>query len=163
MRAPRPRKRKPSPKKIDRRFDAKVMPELNSGCWLWTGAVNVSGYGLFYIGWDVLRAHRYSYERANGKLKDGQVVMHKCDNPICVNPSHLAAGSQLENIADMIAKKRARRGIFKGEDNASAKLTEGAVRSIRASSMSLAELSMQYDVAKTTVWCIKTGKSWRHI
>jgi hypothetical protein len=56
-------------------------------------------------------AHRWSWTLANGPIPDGMVVMHRCDNPPCVNPGHLSLGTQLENIADRVSKGRSATGL----------------------------------------------------
>jgi hypothetical protein len=83
----------------------KVAP---SGCWEWTASRSSSfGYGLLILpGEKSVRAHRYSYERTNGPIPDGKVIMHTCDNPPCVNPAHLILGTRLENNRDAASKGR---------------------------------------------------------
>lgn len=91
------------------RFWAKV--DRTDDCWTWTAATTGSGYGRFGHqnargGW--VAAHRFAYELANGPIPDGMFVCHKCDNPPCVNPSHLFLGTHQDNMRDMDAKGRRR-------------------------------------------------------
>ncbi len=90
------------------RFWSKV--EVGEGCWVWTGSRLRLGYGRIYSGVSnvVVQAHRASYEIHHGPIPDGMFVMHTCDNPPCVNPTHLRLGTPLENHGDMRAKGRAR-------------------------------------------------------
>jgi hypothetical protein len=88
------------------RFWNKVSPEPNSGCWLWTGSVNEKGYGDIWHGWSLVRAHRLSYERLVADFPREWLICHRCDNPSCVNPAHLAPGTSAQNTADMMAKGR---------------------------------------------------------
>jgi hypothetical protein len=85
------------------RFMGKV--NKTDTCWLWTAGVK-GRYGSFsYNGKDVA-AHRWIYEHHNGEIPKGLVVMHTCDNTLCVNPSHLVLGTQRDNMMDMVIKGR---------------------------------------------------------
>lgn len=82
-----------------------------NGCWQWIGDTNRTslGYGCFYHNAKRILAHRYMWELVNDKpVPTGFVVMHTCDNSLCVNPDHLKLGTQGENVADMITKDRQR-------------------------------------------------------
>ncbi len=94
----------------DTEFWSRVLTGSVDECWPWLGARMTNGYGkLTYGGWNV-SAHRLSYVLAFGPIPEGMCILHKCDNPRCVNPAHLRAGTQLENMQDMHAKGRARQG-----------------------------------------------------
>ena len=82
-------------------------------CWMWTGALAGRGYGkLRDVGVRrLLYAHRVSWEVTNGPVPDGFCVLHQCDNPACVNPSHLWVGTKKDNTQDMVRKGR---GVFNG-------------------------------------------------
>lgn len=75
-------------------------------CWLWQGGTNNSGYGQMRVKKRMVMAHRHAYELVNGPIEDDQVLLHACDTPLCVNPSHLSAGTQTDNMQDMTAKGR---------------------------------------------------------
>ena len=82
-------------------------PELGP-CWVWTGGITSAGYGEIKVDGLVMLAHRVAYWLAHGRLPDHD-VLHQCDNPPCVRPSHLFAGTDVDNFRDAVAKGRSRR------------------------------------------------------
>lgn len=72
------------------------------GCWTWTDKFDRKGYGR----WRKTLAHRESWRRAHGEIPDGLWVLHHCDNPPCVNPAHLYLGTVVENVRDMVDRRR---------------------------------------------------------
>ena len=84
-------------------------PELGS-CWIWTGARQTQGYGMVSRGGRVAGAHRISWVEAHGDIPRGQSVLHRCDNPPCVRPSHLWLGTSRDNAIDRQTKGRGGRG-----------------------------------------------------
>lgn len=79
-------------------FWDKTIPEPNSGCILWTAGTTFGGYGVFRVHGRLKRAHIFSYELVHGSVPDGMQLDHKCRVPCCVNPGHLEAVTQRENI-----------------------------------------------------------------
>ena len=93
---------------IEQRFWPRV--DKSGECWVWTGAIS-HGYGVVGTGGHsgVVRVHRLSWELAIGPIPKGLHVLHRCDNPPCVNPAHLFLGTQADNMRDMREKGRARK------------------------------------------------------
>lgn len=148
---------------IDELFMAKVHKCDSTGCWLWTGALNGSGYGqllrrrhgkcLHY------KAHRYSYEMHNGTIPDGMCVCHTCDVPRCVNPDHLFLGTPQDNSNDCVAKGRGR--SLRGEKHGSAKLLDADavdIRTFLTLGAKQKDIAEAYGVSQQTVSDIKRGK-----
>lgn len=151
---------------LTERLWAKIKKAGPNDCWIWTASVNSYGYGQVWGGANVrklLRAHRVAYEDVVGKIPRGILVLHKCDNPPCCNPSHLFLGTDADNVADRVAKGRTRRGDQRGEKHGSAKLTERQVLAIRAAMGPQKVIAARYGINQSGVSDIKRRKLWAHI
>lgn len=94
---------------IEERFWVKVdkISSLSyTDCWVWIGCKNPKGYGQFWGQDKMIGAHRYSWILKKGSIPNDLCVLHKCDNPPCVNPDHLFLGTQSDNMKDMAQKGR---------------------------------------------------------
>jgi hypothetical protein len=143
------------------RFLEKV--DRSSDCWTWKGTMHSAGYGVFGVRRGAqVKAHRAAYFIANDEIHGDQLVCHRCDNPRCVNPSHLFLGTFADNKADCVAKRR--HGF--GERNGRAKLTESSVREIRARRLlgeSLRSISKAFGVSKPVVAQVCSRERWGHV
>ena len=148
-------------------FHSKVDRRGERECWKWLGATNKSGYGCFgWLNGRMILAHRFAYLQANGNLPKDKCVCHTCDNPICVNPSHLFAGSASDNWRDSHSKGRSSTPpVRRGESHYRSKLTAGHVMQIRRTyamnKHSQRALARMFGVAQTTIGRIVSIKSWR--
>jgi len=131
-----------------------------SGCQIWMSPLTNTGYGRISINNKVMLAHRASYEAYIGKIPKGIDVCHTCDNPSCINPSHLFLGTHKENMEDMVIKKRQAYGERKIKQ---AKLTDEDVLIIRNTKESHIKLSVKYNVCRQLISMVKQNKRWRHI
>jgi hypothetical protein len=139
--------------------------EKKGDCIIWTGAVNGNGYGCLRLNGKAITASRKAFELYNGKIPDGLFILHRCDNPLCVNPEHLFAGTHQDNMRDRDIKGRVG-GIAissVGEGNVKAKLTEQDVLAIRSSTEGSRALGKKYGVHRVTIQGIRRKKIWRHI
>ena len=80
--------------------------EKSDNCWEWKGNRRTAGYGVFQFRGKACGAHRMSFFFTYGEIPKGMCVCHKCDNPPCVNPSHLFLGTYKDNAIDMVKKGR---------------------------------------------------------
>lgn len=147
---------------VRERFERHYIPEPNSGCFIWTGSIDASGYGRFALGGRNWKANRIAWLLAHGDPQNLH-VLHRCDNRLCVNASHLFLGTNADNVADKVRKGRA--PGFPGEQNREAKLTAEAVREIRAMRGRAGQkvLAEQFGVSVSVVSRVQLGNAWRSI
>ena len=174
-------------------FWAKVDKRGKDDCWPWQGYVSHAsgGYGIFDRRRNgqrkARRASRVAFTLSKGPIPSGLMVLHECDNPVCVNPKHLKLGTAKVNSQDMVRRKRhwtmtrperiqrgenhwtARRGtgpLPRGEQHHNAKLTSGQVKAIRskydAGGVSQRQLAREYGVSQGTIWQIVNHHYWSH-
>ena len=148
-------------KDVKERIEALSVKEPNSGCWLWEGSVHGKGYGHIWYNGSNRKAHRVSYEVYTGEIPSGMVVMHKCDNPSCVNPSHLSLGTNQDNMDDRNNKGRQARG----ETSGNAKLKADDVIFIRENfgKYTKHELVKMFGVTYPTICNVLAKRIWAHI
>ena len=131
------------------RFWAKVNRLGPDDCWLWTGSRKGGKWGYGQLGSRDRRlapesAHRVSWEIHHGSIPDGMKVLHRCDNPPCVNPNHLFLGTLRDNTQDMLIKRRHLEILLPAQI---AELTER----YRAGNISEQQLAKEYGVSQQTI------------
>ncbi len=154
--------------KAKARFWEKVDQRSDDECWPWLAYLDENGYGQYGLNLDrkkTYKAHRVSYWITNGALSDDMNVLHRCDNPSCVNPRHLVLGTQVDNIRDMCLKGRDRHQ--RGDEHYGAKLTPGQVIEIRKeheeNRVSDYAIAKRLSMNRSTIWKILKRRSWKHI
>ena len=137
--------------------------KCGSGCWLWVASVGGSGYGQFYFDYCKYSAHRVAFVIFHRKeIPEGLCVLHTCDTPRCVNPSHLFLGTNQDNMVDKVQKNRQ----LKGEAIPQSKLNTKNVKEIRkllADGYTHKQISSLFAVCRTTITHIASGYRWRHV
>ena len=151
------------------RFAAGYAQAGEDDCWLWAKGRTAKGYGTMRFRGKPEVASRISYTLNKGEIPHGLFVLHKCDNPLCVNPAHLFLGTNADNIADKTAKSRQSRGAShsaatRGEKNGGAKLTANDVSLIRSiDNETQASLARRFGVGQSAISNIRTGSRWSHV
>ena len=143
---------------LEQRLWAKAGKKGPDECWEWQAYKNPGGYGTIGYKRTVLLAHRVAWELTNGSIPNEQCVLHRCDNPSCVNPAHLFLGTLADNNADMERKGRCRKA--RGEASGGAKLTREQVLEIRDDPRTQRALGRIYGVEHSTIGCIKRRVKW---
>jgi len=152
-----------SRKIIEERFWEKV--DKSEKCWNWTAGATGKGYGAFRVNGKMRGSHQVSYEFAYGSIPAGLFVCHHCDNPLCVNPSHLFLGTNQDNVNDRDRKGRANQAH--GENHVKAKLTEDKVKRIRyeysRGNTTMTQLAEKYKVGHTTIFDTIHAETWKKV
>lgn len=151
-------------------FRALIIPRFEKfvsktdGCWRWAATVDRRGYGKFAVFGSPRAAHQVSWVLYRGYLPEGQFVLHRCDNPSCVNPDHLFLGTHTDNMRDMRAKGRGPNR--RGENSATAILSEQQVLAVYSRAWAgerPIDLAREYGVGPTTISGIKHGENWAYL
>lgn len=147
----------------ERRFWTKVDISLaeSGACWEWSAAYYPDGYGIFSAGGENWRANRYAYLVSRGSIPEGKQILHHCDNPRCVRPTHLYAGTHTDNVRDRV--ERNRQPKITGERHHATKVTSEQVREITERYLAgetLAALGLEYGVAPKTVHNMVRRLTW---
>jgi hypothetical protein len=141
------------------------------GCWYWIGTIATNGYGVMNIRNRQYKAHRIAYDLTHEKPLGNLFACHHCDNRSCVRPDHIFAGTQKDNMADMLNKGReSRDGTHKGRMgsvNGRAALTEYDAYKIRdyhaRNVMTCDEMADVFRVSSSTIRRVVSRATWRHI
>lgn len=151
-----------APLSLHARFQLFVDSRNPRGCWPWIGRFS-GKYGALSANGESHPAHRLAWEIANGKaVPRGVVIRHACNHPWCVNPKHLRAGTQGDNMRDKLLSGR----TSKGSKNGRAKLTEDLARVLQrrmAKGERKTDLAAEYGVSRRALRFLESGKNWAHI
>ena len=147
------------------RFDGKWTPEPNTGCHLWTAGLNGAGYGAYWYEGRQEVASRWIWIKNNGPIPPGMQVLHKCDQPLCVNIDHLFIGDNAMNMADKVSKGR--QSAVQGSAHPLSLLTDSQVRGIKfclgLKKFTQKQIAEWYGVSNKKISKISLGKAWGHI
>lgn len=166
---------------ISIRFWSKVDHRSPAECWPWIASKNNCGYGQITLKqangrWVRASAHKLSYELTHGPVPNGLCVLHYCDNPACVNPSHLWLGTMRDNNDDCMKKGRHKYSKnpprcppslkARGSRHGIAKLTESAVLDIRAKlakGATMRSICKETGMSMSSIADVRDRVTWRHI
>lgn len=145
--------------------------DKSGDCWVWTGATNPQGYGKVVVDGRLCGAHRIAWELEHGPIPEGKLVLHRCDNPPCIRPSHLFLGTHADNHKDMLGKGRSPhvgvdrppRNYARGENHPYAKLTDAQVQEIKMATGTQREIAARFGVSQGRVSALRSGKSRRKV
>jgi len=133
-------------------------------CWIWTGNKPDNRYGHFSVDGKTVKAHRWIFQFLGTVIPDSQMLRHKCDNPQCVNPDHLEAGTASQNTIDM--HERGRNPNRKGTKHPLARLSEFDVleiRRLKSCGYTEVALSERFGVGRSQIGKIVNRINWKHV
>jgi hypothetical protein len=132
-------------------------------CWLWKGHKNKLGYGVIQLQGHKYLTHRIAWTRTHGPIPAGKLVLHRCDNPGCVNPSHLFLGTQADNMRDRSSKHRQATGVTNGRAQLDTYLVCEMRRMYRSGRYKQTRLAKMFGISQSVVHYIVTGKIWKGV
>lgn len=147
------------------RFRRKIGRPDSNGCLPWLGGITARNRPAFWLNGKTEYAHRIAWLIFRGPIPDGLCVCHTCDNPLCVNPTHLFLGTLADNHDDMARKGR--RASFVGSKNSQSKLCDFDVKLMRAlhfqNGASMRSISFRFGVSPSVAQRAITSKTWKHL
>jgi len=145
--------------KLEERFWSRVDIRSHGECWEWQGQTAGNGYGFFRLNGKKRPAHRVSWMLTNRQqIPTGMHILHSCDHPPCVNPSHLRLGTHAENMREKAAKGRA-----SGSPVLSPKDVERIRLLYALGGATQLDLSRQFGVSQSQISLIVNGKAWKNV
>jgi len=120
----------------------------NDECWPWIGAQSVDGYGVITAHGKVKHAHRAAYERAHGRIPDGLVIRHMCNNPLCCNPKHLQRGTRKDNSEDIV---KSGLSFLMGRHEGDTEAVDAAVADV-IGGMTASAAARKHGCSRVSVW-----------
>lgn len=156
-----------------------VCERIGTPCWMWM-AGKIKGYGYFWLNGKTTKAYHFVYKLFNGPIPTGLCILHECDNPSCVNPTHLKTGTQKDNRQDCVRRGRQALGdahgsktrperVARGCRVRTAVLTDDLVVTIRAiycrgsKTHDTYGLAKKFGVSQATIWRVVNRLTWTHI
>jgi len=107
-----------------------------------------------------IRISRFIYKKCIGEIPNGKIVMHICDNTLCINPLHLRLGTSKDNSIDMVSKNRQ----ANGERQGASKLTKDQVKEIlNDRSSTCKKLGIKYNISASAINRIRLRRTWKHV
>ncbi len=130
----------------------------SDGCWQWAGAIRPGGHGVAFFRGKLEGAHRVAWILTHGAIPAGMFICHNCDNPSCVNPSHLFIGTHADNMRDMRTKGRGRGGPRK--------LTASDVAAVGVllrDGIGQRLVAERFGVSRSAIALIAQGHNWKSV
>lgn len=143
-------------------FESRIMPEPNTGCWLWIGKIDKDGYGGMSYNLVYDRAHRWSYQIYTGPILDDLYILHHCDTRSCVNPDHLYQGTPKNNSNDRVRRNRGAIGEAHGGSKLDS-LQIKVIRSLQSSGIEQKEIAKYFNVTPALINLIIKNKLWKNL
>lgn len=136
-----------------------------NGCWIWTAHLSINGYPRFRLNKKTLEGHRLSYFIFKDNIfPDKNYICHTCDNPSCVNPEHLFAGTNQDNMTDRNNKNRQWKPI--GSKHPRALIDEEDVKEIKKllkCGMTHKNIAKKFNVKISLISDISCKRTWIHV